>query len=57
MGKPIVQAREEIDFACERSKAFMDMAEETLKDEIVEHTLTHHKKIIKEPVIIIIITN
>lgn len=35
MGKPITQSREEVDYAIERTKILMDMAEDALAPEIV----------------------
>jgi acyl-CoA reductase-like NAD-dependent aldehyde dehydrogenase len=35
MGKPIVQSREEIDYAIERTEVLMDLAENALKPELV----------------------
>lgn len=38
MGKPIVQSREEVDCAIERSEVLMDLADEALRPELVSKT-------------------
>lgn len=50
MGKPIVQSREEVDCAIERSEVLMDLADEALRPELVSKTWNITKTVIREPV-------
>jgi acyl-CoA reductase-like NAD-dependent aldehyde dehydrogenase len=50
MGKPIVQSREEIDYAIERTEVLMELAEEALRPEMVSKTSNITKSVIREPV-------
>ncbi len=49
MGKPIVQAREEIEHAIERSKVFNELAEEALNDEIINVSDKLKQIVAREP--------
>ena len=50
MGKPIVQSREEVDYAIERTQILKDLAEDALKPEILSKTSNITKTVIREPV-------
>jgi hypothetical protein len=50
MGKPIVQSREEVEAAVDRTKIFIDMAESALAPEVIQHTEAVKKTVIKEAV-------
>lgn len=50
MGKPIVESREEIDTAIERTQVFSDLAEEALAKEVIKETKNSYKSVIKEAV-------
>ena len=50
MGKPIVQSREEIDYAIERIQVLLPLADSALAPEVVQKTANITKTIIKEPV-------
>ncbi|TNV79592.1 hypothetical protein FGO68_gene16974 [Halteria grandinella] len=50
MGKPIVQSREEVDYAVERTEVLMGMAEEALRPEMVSKTSNISKSVIREPI-------
>ena len=50
MGKPITQAREEVDYSVERMEVLVNMAEHALEPEIVQKTANITKKVIREPV-------
>jgi len=55
MGKPIVQAREEVDYSVERMEVLINMAESALAPEIVQQTANITKKVIREPIGTVII--
>ena len=50
MGKPIVQSREEVEYAIERTNILIDLADEALAPEVISKNGNITKTVIREPV-------